>query len=254
MENYTPLYTLLDEAHPLHRYGYQVTRLNSQDAFDSFKSDFTKHLAVAIQSFTDKEIDVSEFKIENYHQFLKSADVDHHEFIKFVSRTLPTSFVEHPFIQRVIQGAAETTGFDFTLYNTKVEFRVVRPDCDDNNPFHRDHWFPYFTPLLNVYVPLSGSYCDSALSVVPFSHKWSDEDVVPTFTFEESAKGKKFVKNGVAYSVPTIKESKFEIKPHRPDVILGDVMYFSPLMVHGGGSNASLETRFSLELRLERKA
>ena len=43
---------------------------------------------------------------------------------------------------------------------------------------------------MNVYLPICGSNCDSAMCVVPFSHKWSDEDVKPTFTFEESKAGK----------------------------------------------------------------
>ncbi|MDC2891351.1 phytanoyl-CoA dioxygenase family protein [Psychrosphaera algicola] len=212
---------------------------------------FTEHLAASLKEFADIA-DLSMFTIDTYHKFLNENNISHHDFIKFVGRKLPDEFLSHPYVKIVCEIAGKETGFNFGVYKNKIEFRVVRPNCGDNNPFHRDHWFPYFTPLLNVYVPLCGSYYDSSLCVVPFSHKWSDEDVVPTFTFEESAKGKKYIKNGVAYSVPDIKECKFEIKPHRPDVLLGDVMYFSPLMVHGGGSNSSLETRFSLEMRLVR--
>ena len=147
--------------------------------------------------------------------------------------------------------AGKITGKKFRLYKEKVEFRVVRPNYDDNNEFHRDHWFPYFTPLMNVYLPM-WKQLYSAMCVVPFSHKWSDEDVKPTFTFEESKAGKKFIgKNGVAYSVPSIASSRKEIKPHRPDVVEGDFMLFSPLMIHGGGSNSSIHTRFSFEIRLE---
>ena len=38
---------------------------------------------------------------------------------------------------------------------------------DDNNNFI-ETWFPYFTPLMNVYLPICGSNCDSAMCVVPF--------------------------------------------------------------------------------------
>ena len=142
---------------------------------------------------------------------------------------------------------------NFSKYKNKIEYRVVRPNMEDNNPLHRDSWFPYFVPLINVYLPLAGSFCDSAMKIVPFSHKWSEEDVTPTFTYKESTDGKKFInpKTGVAYSVPEISVSKKEITPHRPDVMEGDFMLFSPLMVHGGGNNTSDCTRFSFEIRLE---
>ena len=86
---------------------------------------------------------------------------------------------------------------------------------------------------------------------MPFSHEWTDEDVVPTFTYEESKAGKKYIKNGIAYSVPGIKTCKKETILHRADLTQGDFMLFSPKMVHGGGTNGSHETRFSFEIRLE---
>ena len=89
------------------------------------------------------------------------------------------------------------------------------------------------------------------MGIVPFSHNWSEDDVVPTFTYEESVAGKKYIKNGVAYSVPSIKLCKKPINLHRADLTDGDFMLFSPKMVHGGGTNESLQTRFSFEIRLE---
>ena len=98
-----------------------------------------------------------------------------------------------------------------------------------------------------MYLPLAGSFYDSAMKIVPFSHKWSEEDVTPTFTYKESADGKKFInpKTGVAYSVPEISIKK--ITPHRPDVMEGDFMLFS---TNGSwrGNNTSDCTRFSLRL------
>ena len=52
-------------------------------------------------------------------------------------------------------------------------------------------------------------------------------------------------------SVPEIKESSKNIVKHRPDVLEGDFMLFSPMCIHGGGSNEGFDTRFSLEIRLE---
>ena len=87
---------------------------------------------------------------------------------------------------------------------------------------------------------------------MPFSHKWTDEDVEPTLSYEEILQGKKTVKeNGVETSVPVVSKTIKEIVKHRPDVIEGDFMLFSPLSLHGGGDNRGFETRFSLEIRLE---
>ena len=52
-------------------------------------------------------------------------------------------------------------------------------------------------------------------------------------------------------SVPKIHESFKDIVKHRPDVLEGDFMLFSPMSVHGGGNNQGFDTRFSLEIRLE---
>ena len=155
------------------------------------------------------------------------------------------------FIENIISIAEKDLNIRFEQYNSNIEFRVVRPNVSDNNERHRDHWFPYFTPLVNIYVPLSGSYYDSALRIVPFSHDWPDEDVKPTFTYEELVAGKKFVKNCIQYSVPAVESCTRKIKPHSPDLTDGDFMLFSPKLIHGGGGNGSTKTRFSLEIRLE---
>ena len=251
MSKLRPLFEEFDADHPLHYYGYQVTRHTNLESFQDLKNKFSYHLRELFQNHY--EVDESEeFILENYHSYLEKNNIDQHDFISKISRVLPESFSKHKYISEMLDIAGKITGKKFRLYKDKVEFRVVRPNYDDNNEFHRDHWFPYFTPLMNVYLPICGSNCDSAMCVVPFSHKWSDEDVKPTFTFEESKAGKKFIgKNGVAYSVPSIASSRKEIKPHRPDVVEGDFMLFSPLMIHGGGSNSSIHTRFSFEIRLE---
>ena len=256
MNQVQPFYCKLNETHPLKYYGYQVCRHGDMPAFDNLKQVFSKYIENSLRDFSSVSFDDNSFAIEKYHQVLADHNIDNHQFLRSIGRKLPESFGSHPFLQRMLKVATEKTGHDFRIYKNTVEFRVVRPQSDDNNPLHRDHWFPYFIPLVNVYIPLSGSYCNSSLCVVPFSHKWTDEEVKPTFTYEESAnQGKKSVKaNGVQTSVPEIAESIHEIKCHRPDVLEGDFMLFSPTMVHGGADNGSFDTRFSLEIRLETEA
>lgn len=248
-----PVYSLLDEIHPLNTYGYQVCHHGGEKDYCDLKNTITDYLRHRISEFCQTVDDALDFSLEKYHEYLEINRIDQHELIGSIGRVLPESIASHPYLLELIRRAEKSTGFKYRIYLGKVEFRVVRPHCDDNNPLHRDHWFPYFVPLLNVYVPLSGSFYDSAMCIVPFSHKWTDEEVVPTFTYEESAKGKKHTKaNGVAYSVPEVEWSQHAIRPHRPDIVAGDFMLFAPSMIHGGGDNSSRSTRFSLEIRLER--
>ncbi|MDB3979067.1 phytanoyl-CoA dioxygenase family protein [Pseudomonadales bacterium] len=191
------------------------------------------------------------FSLENYHVHLAEFGLDHHEFIKKLGRKVPSTVLDMAYFDNIIEIANNDLVNKFRIYNDNIEFRVVRPGNDDNNDLHRDHWFPYFTPLVNIYLPLTSSYYDSAMGIVPFSHNWSEDDVVPTFTYAESSRGKKHFKNGVYYSVPAVKSCAKVLNLHRPDLTRGDFMLFSPKMVHGGGSNSSRGTRFSFEVRLE---
>ena len=245
-----PLYKIVNQNDPLAIYGYKIVSHNKKDLFPSVKKEFENYISRSMTDF-NPDIDLDGFKLENFHKILEKNKISHHDFISSISRDVSNIFLEHPFFLQLLEDAFEATGLKFQIYKNKIELRVVRPHNEDNNSLHRDHWFPYFTPLMNVYLPICGSNYDSAMCVVPFSHKWEESDVTPTFSFEESQKGAKTIKNGVAYSVPEIKESKKEIIPHRPDIVYGDFMLFSPLMVHGGGTNSSIDTRFSFEFRLE---
>lgn len=250
--SYTPFHDLLDDEHLLNIYGYKVYRHGDIASFLDLKKKFTSYLQGQIKKFSGEELGNNELQIETYHNYVKGIGVDHDVFIKEYGRDINIGLQDHPFVRRMIEIAEEDTGKRLRVFRNKFEFRVVRPHSEDNNPLHRDHWFPYFTPLLNIYLPLSGSFFDSSLAVVPFSHKWSDEDVIPSLTYDDILEGTKTVKkNGVATSVPEIKETRRSVVKHRPDVLEGDFMLFSPLAVHGGGDNGGHLTRFSLEIRLE---
>ena len=234
--------------HQFKVYGYKTYR-NSRDDFNRVKHSFKKYLETKLCEFSGK--DCPDFSLEDFHRHLEELGVDQHEFIKVIGRKVPHDVLDLKFIDKLIEIANEDLQCKFRIYKSNIEFRVVRPNLPDNNERHRDHWFPYFLPLVNVYVPLAGSLYDSAMRIVPFSHDWSEDDVIPTFTYEEAAAGKKYIKNGVAYSVPAVKTCKKEINVHSPDLTDGDFMLFSPKLVHGGGGNGSQITRFSFEIRLE---
>lgn len=243
-----PIHKKLPEHHHFRQYGYKIYK-NSTVAFDRLKSSFTDYLRNELEQFGG--IKIPEFSLKNYHKHLIKFQIDHHAFITKIGRKIPHSVLDIEYIDKLIDIANEDFDAEFGIYRSNIEFRVVRPSNEDNNDLHRDHWFPYFTPLVNIYLPMQNSHFDSAMGIIPFSHEWSESDVVPTFTYEESKAGKKYIKNGIAYSVPGIKAATKPLNLHRPDIVEGDFMLFSPKLVHGGGSNFSDGTRFSFEIRLE---
>tara|TARA_B100001540_G_scaffold312555_1_gene333882 strand:+ start:706 stop:1449 length:744 start_codon:yes stop_codon:yes gene_type:complete len=244
-----PIHKDLHDNHQFKIYGYKTYR-NDTALFKSLKLSFEKYMKIKLEEFSGSTI--KEFCLENYHNHLQEVNCDHHQFISSIGRRVDIKHLDMKYIRELIKIANKDFNKEFHIYDSKVEFRVVRPNNEDNNDLHRDHWFPYFTPLVNVYLPLASSYHDSALGIVPFSHEWSEEDVIPTFTYEESVAGKKYIKNGIEYSVPAVEKCSHDINLHRADLTEGDFMLFSPKMVHGGGTNGSHETRFSFEIRLEK--
>jgi ectoine hydroxylase-related dioxygenase (phytanoyl-CoA dioxygenase family) len=253
VERYVPFHELLQEDDPFNIYGYEIFHHNYPNLFYDLKIQFSNYIKDKLKDFSEAARALDSFEIERYHHVLQKYNIDHHSFIKFCTRVMPEDFYTHPYIQRILRIAYERTGYNFKVYDNRVEFRVVRPGYGDSNDYHRDHWFPYFTPLINLYIPLGGSYYDSSLCIMPFSHKFTEEEVVPTFTYQDILQGKKYVKDGVLYSAPTIARSDKEIVMHRPDVIEGDFMMFSPKLIHGGATNMSQNTtRFSFEIRIER--
>ena len=233
-------------------YGYCVLT-NSNDEFNSEYKKYIEMFRVFIQeglsNFIGKPLVLE--SLGNYHKVLEENEIDTHKFIASLEkkRKLPDEFLNNKFVQLLIEKTNKELDGDYKVHNDDVWFRVCRPNADDSNDLHRDTWFSHYKGLLNYYIPISGSYVDSAMKIVPFSHKWTDEEVKPSIPEGDG----KYYKNGIAYSACTIGYCKYDINPHRPDVPQGNVMIFDPSMIHGGGDNFSPETRFSFEIRIEKK-
>jgi hypothetical protein len=120
--------------------------------------------------------------------------------------------------------------------------RLVRPGRADNNPLHRDVWLPDYHNCLNIYVPVAGSTAQSSLTLVPGSHHWPENRTLRT------AGGA--VSNGVRFTVPGVLGSAEPLDIIRPNPGPGEVLLFSPYLLHGGAVNLNEdETRISLEMR-----
>ncbi|MGI4741890.1 MAG: phytanoyl-CoA dioxygenase family protein [Janthinobacterium lividum] len=120
--------------------------------------------------------------------------------------------------------------------------RLIRPGQADNNPLHRDVWLPDYHNCLNIYLPVAGSTAQSSLTLVPGSHHWPENRTLRT------AGGA--VSNGVAFTVPGVLGSAEPLDIIRPNPGAGEVLLFSPYLLHGGAVNLNAdETRISLEMR-----
>jgi ectoine hydroxylase-related dioxygenase (phytanoyl-CoA dioxygenase family) len=227
-------------------YGYEIIRSSLNTEYLSFESLMAQYFSEELSKYLSKELILD--NMSNYNELAKNNNLDHHGFISSISRKLPLKFQETEFVKKIINHSEDFIERKVKIVDNLVWFRICRPGFDDSNDLHRDHWFPNYNDVLNLYVPISGSYCDSSMKIVPKSYKWSDKDVIPTFSGDS---GLKYIKNGVHYSAPGIKYSEFEIIPHRPDIATGDFMIFHPKSIHGGGDNYSDETRISLEIRIE---
>lgn len=244
-----PAHELLNQESIFAKYGYQIFR-GDVDKFNVLKGKFRDYLAYELNRY-GLGVD-NNFELKDYHNCFVNNSIEHYKFIDKIKRIIPPDIIStsEPMILLILENASNLFGKKASIYNERIEFRVVRPNCDDNNSLHRDHWFPYFKPLINIYLPLESSYSDSAMKVVPGSHLWSDEDVIPEFPYEG---GKKINSAGIAFSVPGIKYTNKKIIEHRPDILPGDYMLFSPMAIHGGGDNLSIGTRFSFEIRIQFK-
>jgi len=245
--NNVPAHKLLNDNAIFARYGYQIFRGDFKK-FRSLKQKFGNYIAAELREYGVYV--ENNFELENYHAAFDKDPMEHYKFIDKIKRIVPSKVIstDEPMIRLILEQASDIFEKKTRVYNEKIEFRVVRPNSPDNNTLHRDHWFPYFKPLINIYLPLASSYSDSAMKVVPGSHLWADEDVLPEFPYEG---GKRMNSAGISFSVPGIKHTNKLIREHRPDILEGDFMLFSPMSVHGGGDNFSPQTRFSFEIRIE---
>ena len=248
MDDIKPIHEFIDKESQFYRYGFDILKGDYKLWDKLIKTPFEKYLCNSLEKYNSK------YKLNSlskYHKIFSDNKDDHHGFIKYLSRNIPEDVIttNNEYFFLIKEKIGTLFNKKTSIYRNKVEFRVVRPNEPDNNLLHRDHWFPYFKGLLNLYIPLCGSTFSSVMKIVPEPHHWSEEEVVPTFFYNQ---GKRIGQNGILYSTPTIKKCLKEIIVHKADVLEGDVMYFSPMIIHGGGSNSNTDdTRFSLEVRLE---
>ena len=189
------------------------------------------------------------FDLARYHAYTQHNDAWHLAVVN-QAKLLSTSHFPGG-VQQVEQRVSELCQVPVQAVNPHngeqvFHFRIVRPQKNDNNPFHRDVWLEEYHDAINIYVPLAGSNESSSLTLVPGSHRWSEA------TVERTRGGAKV--NGVQYNVPAVTASRRPLEPIRPNPARNEVLIFSPYLLHGGAVNLNEDlTRISLEMRFWRK-
>lgn len=227
--------------------GYRIFDLLNEAEFEILKNGFTEMVAGFLAEAGVKNLEG--FELVRYHEF---ADDQAHAFVvKKIQNGL--SIQTMPLGPELIdQRISDILGFpvesrNSTLNHHTYSVRIVRPSrLTDNNPPHRDVWLDHLRNAVNIYLPVCGSDINSALPLLPRSHKWKESEI------ERTSAGA--VINGVTYTVPCVVGSAYGLSMVRPNPAPGQATVFSPYLIHGGGYNLNTDTtRVSLEMRFWKK-
>lgn len=189
------------------------------------------------------------FNLTRYHRLIGD---DYQQHLKVIERTKLVQNIDFPIdIRHVENRISDICKVPLKVKNplTREEvfhFRIVRPHTTDHNPLHRDVWQHENRHAINLYIPLAGSNELSSLTLVPGSHRWT-EDLT-----ERTSRGA--IVNKIRFNVPGLTRSKKQLDITRPNPAENEVLVFSPYLIHGGAINLNEDTtRISLEMRLWRK-
>jgi len=184
--------------------------------------------------------------LEKYHESVQ--DSDH----SFILNSMPfKSYEIHEVSEYLEEFVSRVICHKVGIFNDDIWFRICRPSITsdkDFNPCHRDVYLDFYRNVINIYIPLVGSNMHSSLSIQPKSHRWNENETMRT------EGGAYFVYEKKKYSVDAIVASRIPINMIRPDPKVGQIMIFSPYLIHGCSSNDNKDlTRISVEIRFIKK-
>lgn len=228
--------------------GYRTTDFIDAAKFSRLHHGLTALVRDAVEKVTGSAS--SGFSLEAYHHFCLSDEVHLAVVRALRDRADVANFpIDHRVVDARVSelcGVPVSCKVDRQVASGYFFVRLIRPGARaDNNPPHRDVWLEHLRDCVNIYVPLAGSNEHSSLSLAPGSHLWCESQTCRT------AEGA--VVNGTRFSVPSIVTEGAALEMVRPAVARGDVMIFSPYLIHGGAVNLNNDmTRASLEMRFWR--
>jgi hypothetical protein len=226
--------------------GYLISRLPSR-WFNKINTSITQYISNKIN------VSDSNFRLSNYHTYVDDA----------LHKQVVDSFRERGVMNGIPLSELGVTPNEMDDFvNTEIKskrrlscnqtrdgitldvfwIRIVRPQVHDNNPPHKDTHLPGIQKNINIYLPLAGSNRKSSLPLIPKSHNELESEYIVSSSPCHI--------NGKLFTVPAIVHRNNRLEMTTPDPKEGEVMLFTPHLIHGGGSNDNQNTtRVSLEMR-----
>lgn len=203
-----------------------------------------------IISGLDASVDLTDFKLENYHQFV--TDSTHLKVIQKSRRLYPKnlSIDVDEILQRFSDYFERRLSFKNPVSGTEqwMIARLNRPESNDFNTAHKDVYevfdkYQKIPQMINIWVPLVGVTEKNSLPVVPRSHLLPENKILRTTAGSTV--------NGVKYSVNSIKSWADDSSLTRVPIQLDEIFIFSSHLIHGLAVNTEEDiTRISFEFRL----
>ncbi|MEP1489701.1 MAG: phytanoyl-CoA dioxygenase family protein [Algibacter sp.] len=228
--------------------GYDIINAFIENEFLRLKSSVKNNIIKAIE-LSKIDFDKSTFTLDKYHQVINT-DQKHNKIID-VTRNLENTDFDFD-IEALAKRIGSVLGYELTswveeLQKSHIQIRISRPNSIDINPPHRDGYLSFWEDIINVWIPIEGCNENSSLPVFSGSHLINESEILRT-----KSKGAEI--NGNVYNVPCILETKDgDIKMVRPNPKEGEILVFTPFLIHGVGVNKNKDTtRVSIELRFPR--
>lgn len=228
--------------------GYGVINAFMEDEFSKLKTSVKNNIIRAIE-LSNIDFDKSMFLLDKYHQVIDT-EQKHNQIID-ITRNLQNTDFDFD-IEALAKRIGKILGYELTswveeLKKSHIQIRISRPNSLDINPPHRDGYLSFWEDIINVWIPIKGCDQNSSLPIFSGSHLINENQILRT-----KSKGAEI--NGNVYNVPCILETRQgDIKMLRPNPKEGEILIFTPFLIHGAGVNKNMDTtRVSLELRFPR--
>ena len=232
--------------------GYKSIPTFTEEEFQALSDGLNLSIKKIIESVIG--IDIQEFKLEEYHHWVKT-DEDH---FKVVTKTRDLFAEDFNFnILDLIPKFESILNINLsdidTITKEKIHIivRINRPGSQDYNPPHKDIYegvdnLSTVPQFINLWIPIAGVTEKTSLPMAPHSHLIPESKVLRTVTGANVSNNK--------YRVRSIKEWDGNNKLVRADVKYGEVLYFSSHLIHGLATNEEKDiTRVALEFRLSKR-
>lgn len=231
--------------------GYNVFEIFNNNEFEKLQSNIEKLIQDNISTY---KVDTKLFRLEKYHKFVTDNNL-HYSITSFTRDLFPENF---NFSTQKITKKLENI---FGMYLSNIDpdtnkklhiiIRINRPLSNDFNPPHKDIYesldrFKIIPKLINFWIPICGVTEKSTLPLVENSHFLSEDTILRI--------NDKTIMNNNSYRVRGIINWNNSNELTKPTVKNGQVLMFSPHLIHGLALNEQNDTtRVALEFRLFEK-